>query len=62
MAQLSDILAYVHDQLALFANAALEDRQAAPPQMLIDWDQWQRLLKMEMQLAGYLRQIADPQR
>jgi len=62
MAQLSDILAYVHDQLALFANAALEDRQAAPPQMRIDWDQWQRLLKLEMQLAGYLRQIADPQR
>jgi pSer/pThr/pTyr-binding forkhead associated (FHA) protein len=62
MAQLSDMLAYVHDQLALFANAVVEDRQATPPQMRIDWDQWQRLLKLEMQLAGYLRQIADPQR
>lgn len=62
LAQLSDMLAYIHDQLALFANVAVEDRRATPPQMRIDWDQWQRLLKLEMQLAGYLRQIADPQR
>jgi hypothetical protein len=30
--------------------------------MRVDRDQWQRLLKLEMQLASYLRQIADPQR
>ena len=28
----------------------------------IDREPWQRLLKLEMQLASYLRQIADPQR
>ncbi len=62
MAQLSDILAYVHDQMALVVDVAVEDRQGDVSQMRIDRDPWQRLLKLEMQLASYLRQIADPQR
>jgi pSer/pThr/pTyr-binding forkhead associated (FHA) protein len=62
MAQLSDVLAYVHDQMALVVDLAVEDRQGNVSQMRIDRDQWQRLLKLEMQLASYLRQIADPQR
>jgi len=62
MAQLSDVLAWVHDQLALVLDSAVEDRQGNVSHMLVDRDRWQQLLKVEMQLAGYLRQIADPQR
>jgi pSer/pThr/pTyr-binding forkhead associated (FHA) protein len=62
MAQLSDVLAYVHDQMALVVDVAVEDRQGNISQMRIDREHWQRLLKLEMQLASYLRQIADPQR
>ncbi|MGE5193570.1 MAG: FHA domain-containing protein [Deltaproteobacteria bacterium] len=62
VAQLSDMLAYIHDQLALVVDAAVEDRRGDVSQMRIDRERWQRLLKLEMQLASYLRQIADPQR
>jgi len=62
MAQLSDVMAYVHDQLALVVDMAVEDRQGNLSQMRVDRDSWQKLLKLEMQLASYLRQIADPQR
>lgn len=59
-AQLSDLLAFVHDQLALIAEQAVEDRTNGAPEMRIDWSSWQRLLRLEMQLAGYLRHISDP--
>lgn len=62
LAQLSDVLAYVHDQLALVLDSAVEDRRGNVSHMHIDRDRWQQLLKVEMQLASYLRQIADPQR
>lgn len=62
VAQLSDMLAYVHDQLALVVETAVEDHQGNAAQMRLDWAPWQRLLKLEMQLASYLRQIADPHR
>ncbi len=62
VAQLSDMLAYVHDQLALVVDMAVEDRHGNVSQMRVDREHWQRLLKLEMQLASYLRQIADPQR
>lgn len=62
MAQLSDILAYIHDQMALVVDMAVEDRQGNVSYMRVDRDHWQRLLKLEMQLASYLRQIVDPQR
>src|SRR5207237_5414104 len=54
LAQLSDILAYVHDQLALVVDSALEDRQGNISHMRIDRERWQQLLKVEMQLASYL--------
>ncbi|HEY2252439.1 MAG TPA: FHA domain-containing protein [Planctomycetaceae bacterium] len=60
MAQLSDVLAYVHDQLALVLDSAVEDRRGNISHMQVDRDRWQQLLKVEMQLASYLRQIADP--
>lgn len=60
MAQLSDVLAYIHDQLALITERGVEDRQPTGAEMRVDWTTWQRLLRLEMQLAHYLRQIADP--
>jgi hypothetical protein len=62
VAQLSDMLAYLHDQLALIVDTAVEERDGQASHMRVDREQWQRLLKLEMQLASYLRQIADPQR
>jgi hypothetical protein len=61
-AQLSDLVAYVHDQLAQFVDSALEERKGTDNQMLVEREHWQKLLKLEMQLARYLRDIADPQR
>ena len=46
MAQLSDVLAYVHDQLALVVDMAVEDRQGNLSQMRVDRDSWQKLLKL----------------
>jgi FHA domain len=60
MAQLSDLLAFIHDELAVVVEHAAEDRRTATPEMRVDWLTWQRLLRLEMQLAHYLRQIADP--
>ena len=62
IAQLSDMLAYIHDQLALVVEVAVEDREGSTSQMRVDWPHWQRLLRLEMQLASYLRQIAEPGR
>ena len=59
-AQLSDLLAYVHDEIALFVDSAIEDRKGGGGAMRIDRDRWQRLLKLEMQLAKYLREISNP--
>lgn len=61
-AQLSDLVAYVHDELAQFVDSAMEDRKGTGAPMRVERDRWQRLLKLEMQLARYLREIADPQR
>lgn len=59
-AQISDVLAFVHDQLASIAEHAVEDRRGGTAEMRVEWQAWQRLLRLEMQLAGYLRQIIDP--
>jgi pSer/pThr/pTyr-binding forkhead associated (FHA) protein len=60
MAQLSDLLAYVHDEIARLIDTAAETDQEGPAAMRIDREPWQRLLKFEMQIASYLRQIANP--
>ncbi len=60
VAQLSDMLAYIHDQLAMVVDMAVEDRRDNVSQMRVDREHWQRLLKLDMQLASYLRQISNP--
>jgi pSer/pThr/pTyr-binding forkhead associated (FHA) protein len=60
MAQLSDVLAYLHELLTNVCECAQEERAGATSAMRLDWAAWQRLLKAEMQLARYLRSIAEP--
>jgi hypothetical protein len=62
-AQLSDLVAFVHDQL----RVVIEDGEAdtdgeSPGVMQVDWVSWQKLLNVEMELATYLRRISDPEK
>lgn len=72
-AELSDLLAYVHDQIQNIVQSAREAE--APPEggwpegktegpgagaMVLPWLAWQRMLSLEMDLAVTLRNVADP--
>ncbi len=66
VAQLSDILAHIHDRLQSVANSgrggkpdekAPADKPPVPVE--VDWPVWQRLLKLEMDIATYLRHLTD---
>ena len=70
-AQLSDVIAFVHDRIASVLYAGLADpasetgadNELSPDGavgMNIPQATWQRLLKLEMDLAVYLRKIATP--
>lgn len=60
-AQVSDFVAYVHDQLRLvLLSAAEQDPDLENSPMELDRPTWQRLLQLEMDLAVYLRRLADP--
>lgn len=59
-AQLSDLLAYVHDQLAAVCEAAREDADGERNEMRVERADWQRLLRLQMQLARYMREIVEP--
>jgi hypothetical protein len=57
-ARLSEILDYLHQGL----TAATENIQAKDDgtQVSLDYDDWQRVLAVQMLLARYLRMVADP--
>ncbi len=63
-AQLSDILAYAHSQIGPILDAATggeepsEEDSTLP--VAVDWVTWQRLAKLQMDLATYLRKLSDP--
>ena len=62
-AQIADVLAYVHDQIRCVMACAVEERggkEGAPKNMIVEWLAWQRLIQGELDLATYLRKIADP--
>jgi hypothetical protein len=63
-AQVCDLLAYVHDRLRGIIQSSCEDLENAEPDglrsIVIDESAWQRLLELEMDLAKYLRQVAEP--
>ena len=64
-AQLSDLLAYAHSQIDAILEAATSEEppseDAPPTSMTVDWVNWQRLAKLQMDLAVYLRKLSDPQ-
>ena len=62
-AEISDFLAYLHAEFGdvlrtLKEETAGKEQKKKPVQL--DWSTWQRLLKLEMDLAVYLRKIAEP--
>lgn len=59
-AQISDVLAYVHDRLRMVLQATRE-QPGDSREFKLQADDWNRLLNLEMDLAVYLRHIADPQ-
>lgn len=59
-AQLTDLLSYIHDQIAVVCEEALEDRRGYDQDMRCSRQTWQRILKLQMQLAKYMRQITEP--
>lgn len=67
-ALVSDVLAYLHDELRSVLEGVEENSpdEGAPADTLrtLSFDQanWHRLLKLEMDLAVYLRQIVEPEK
>lgn len=62
-AEVSDVLAYVHDQLRRVIVAGRQspiDGDTDQHRMLLEMSDWQTMLRLEMDLAVYLRKIADP--
>jgi pSer/pThr/pTyr-binding forkhead associated (FHA) protein len=60
-AQLSDLLAYLHEQVGQVLNGATEETQRGGPRtMKCSWETWQHLVSLQATLASYLRKIADP--
>jgi macrodomain Ter protein organizer (MatP/YcbG family) len=60
VAQLSDLLAHIHDRMQSIANAGRSRSEEKGAPIDVDWVVWQRLLKLEMDVATYLRQLTDP--
>jgi hypothetical protein len=60
-AQISDLLAYLHEQLGSVLQAAAEEERADGSRTIrCDWQRWQQLLELQSRLAQYLRRIAEP--
>ncbi|HUQ70300.1 MAG TPA: FHA domain-containing protein [Planctomycetaceae bacterium] len=62
LAQVSDILAYLHDRLGSVVAEAAEndDRTGADREICCPWEAWQRLVAAQSALAAYLRKLAEP--
>ena len=59
-AQLSDLIAFSHDRIRAALESAVVTEDDGPPTVQLDWFTWQRLGQLEMNLAEYLRRIAEP--
>jgi hypothetical protein len=62
LAQVSDILAYLHDRLGsvLAETTEAADRSDSGREMRCPWETWQRLVHLHASLAAYLRKLAEP--
>ncbi|VAX38031.1 hypothetical protein MNBD_PLANCTO02-2691 [hydrothermal vent metagenome] len=62
-AQISDILAFIHDQIrsVILAGAENKSSRLKPDGTYnVTWEGWQQLLALEMHMASYLKRIAEP--
>lgn len=61
-AQVSDVLAYLHEQVGLvLINTAERPKDAAGRrEMVCEKDAWERLVNLQATLAGYLRGLSNP--
>lgn len=63
-AELSDFLAYAHEQIRTVIQSGVagpSDGEERVEHLHVSWLSWQRLLRLEMDLAAYLRRLADPE-
>jgi hypothetical protein len=62
-AQMSDMLAYLHERLGTVLAGAMEETPRGSPErsMRCPWETWQQLVSLQATLAGYLRKISDPE-
>jgi pSer/pThr/pTyr-binding forkhead associated (FHA) protein len=58
-AQVSDFLGYCHEQIRRILHAAAEE-EGDGHVMRVAWPDWQRLLRLEMDLAASMKKVADP--
>jgi pSer/pThr/pTyr-binding forkhead associated (FHA) protein len=58
-AQVSDLLGYCHEQIRRVLQTATEETGNGPA-MRVGWHEWQRLLRLEMELAASMKKVADP--
>lgn len=59
-AELSDVLAFIHEQIRIAILSSAETDEADQADVRVDWASWQRLLKLEMDLSVWMRRLADP--
>lgn len=60
LAQLSDLLAFLHEQISRVCHAAVEETRGEIVTMQVDGLTWQRLLNLNLALAQYLRSLSEP--
>jgi predicted component of type VI protein secretion system len=59
-AQLSDLIAFAHDRIRSVLESSREEERDDASLMIVERQDWQRLLNLEMDLAIYLRRLAEP--
>ena len=62
-AQLSDLLAFMHEQIGDVIQNSVEDLDAEDSTRVMEceWPQWQKLVDLHATLARYLHHIANPE-
>ena len=58
-AQVSDLLGYCHEQIRRILQSATQENENGQA-MRVAWQEWQRLLRLEMELAATMKKVADP--
>jgi predicted component of type VI protein secretion system len=58
-AQVSDFLGYCHEQIRRVLQTAAQETGEGNA-MKVGWQDWQRLLRLEMALAATMKKVADP--